>query len=80
MAAHNFDGSHRSNGVVDNVSFPLDAGGQQRLSQPSDGDSVLSNPGTDSSDDRAPNPVPMTPFGHEDEPDSLFDLNPSRKG
>ena len=41
---------------------------------------MLSNPGTDSADDRAPNPVPMTPFGHEDEPDSLFDLNPSRKG
>jgi len=77
MAAHNFDGSHPSNGVADNTAAPLHAEPEQPLIQAPGEGSMLNNPGTDGGDDRPPNPAPMQAFGHEGDGGALFDLNPS---
>jgi hypothetical protein len=78
MAAHNFDGSSVSNVVNDANTLPLINPNEQAvLSNDSNG---LINPGTDSVNDRYPDPVPMYPYGFETEADPLFTLNPSQKG
>jgi hypothetical protein len=77
MSAHNLDGSHASNGVVDNATFPLKIGPEQPVLHQQ---SMLDNPGTDGGDDRYPAPIPMYPYGREGDGDSLFSLDPRRKG
>jgi hypothetical protein len=80
MAAHNFDGSHPSNGIADNTTMPLHAEPAQPLIQAGGPASMLNNQGADGGDDRPPAAVPMHPYGWEGDGDPLFDLNPSRKG
>ena len=78
MSAHNFDGSTVSNGVNDaNDQALINPNDQPILSNDSNG---LINPGTDSVNDRYPDPVPMYPYGLENDSDPLFTLNPTRKG
>jgi hypothetical protein len=80
MAAHNFDGSHASEGLADGYDLPLLAGPAQPLVQAPGGESMLDNPGLDGGDDRAPAPVPMHAFGWEGDGDPLFSLSPRQKG
>ena len=78
MSTHNSDGSSPSNGVNDANTQPLiNPPNQPMLSNDSNG---LINPGTDSVNDRYPDPVPMYPYGLESESDPLFTLNPKQKG
>ncbi len=75
MAMHNPNGSTKPNGVEDNQK--LKGGASQELIQAGP-PSMLDNPGTDGANDRAPNPVPMYPYGHEGQGSPLFELGNDR--